>query len=293
MSSARVGSVTVLGCGVIGTSVGLALRRAGVRVGLYDLNTDALATAERMGAGVALACTDPRADVVVVATHPSAVVGVLRDAQLRGLGSVYTDVASTKARILADARSAGCDLSTYVPGHPMAGRELSGPAAARVDLFAGRQWALCPAPTTPRAHVGTVAEMAALCGGVPMVLAPDVHDQVVASVSHVPHLVASALAARFAGGDETVLALVGQGLRDVTRIATGAPDLWRDILEQNADPVATVLEAVAKDLAEAATALRGADLAGSGVLTDLLTRGNTGRAHIVDAWAPARAEIAA
>lgn len=283
MESGTLGRVTVLGCGVIGTSVALALRQSGVRVSLYDRDAGALSEAVDMGAGAPLADGDPRSDIVVIATPPSGVVAALRDAQARGLGVVYTDVASAKAQILADAESAGCDLTTFVPGHPMAGRELSGPAAARADLFTGRQWALCPTPATPPGQVAAVAELVALCGGAPLVLAPDVHDRVVAAASHAPHLVSSALAARFAGADETLLSLVGQGLRDVTRIATGAPDLWCDILEQNADPVAAVLEEVARDLAEAASALRGSGRVRTGVLTDLLTRGNRGRAHIVDA----------
>jgi prephenate dehydrogenase len=267
--------VSVLGCGVIGTSVALALRSAGVDVGLHDLDPAAVAEAVRMGAGTALG--EEPADVVIIATPPSAVVPVLRDAQRRGLGRVYTDVASTKARILDDARAAGCDLSSYVPGHPMAGRELSGPAAARAELFVGRRWALCPDRATAPAAVHAVSELARRCGAEPVVLSAAAHDEVVAAVSHAPHLVSSALAARFVTADETLLSLVGQGLRDVTRIAGGAPDLWRDILEQNADSVATVLDAVAADLADAADALRRTR---SAALTELLARGNRGRAQL-------------
>src|SRR6478609_8164238 len=141
MNSTTVRRVTVLGTGVIGTSIALALRRAGIHVALSDQDVGSLATAECMGAGIALMPDDPPADLVVIATPPSTVVSVLRDAQARGLGAVYTDVASTKARISADAELAGCDLTSYVPGHPMAGRELSGPHAAHADLFAGRPWA--------------------------------------------------------------------------------------------------------------------------------------------------------
>src|SRR5256885_3508220 len=173
----------------------------------------AVAEAERMGAGIALCPDDAPADVVVIATPPSAVVGVLRDAQRRGLGAVYTDVASAKARILDEAASAGCDLATYVPGHPMAGRELSGPAAGRADLFGGRKWVLCPGPATLANPVHVVAELAAACGAEPLVITPDAHDRIVAVVSHVPHLVSSAIAARLVGADETALSLVGQGLR--------------------------------------------------------------------------------
>ncbi|MEV7971239.1 prephenate dehydrogenase [Sphaerisporangium sp. NPDC088356] len=284
--------VSVLGSGVIGTSIALALRRAGIRVALSDRDGDVVAKAELMGAGVALAPDDPPADVVVIATPPSTVAAVLREAQARGLGAVYTDVASTKARIVADAEFAGCDFTTYVPGHPMAGRELSGPFAARADLFTGRPWALCPHPLTPAGPLHTVAGLVAACGAEPQVLAASTHDRVVAAVSHAPHLVAAALAAGFAGADETMLSLVGRGLQDATRIATGDPALWCDILEQNADAVAAVLETVVRELSQAAHALRSLDHAGSGALADLLVRGNRGRDRIVDTWPSRRVEKA-
>lgn len=291
--TAEPGSVTVLGTGVIGTAIALALRRVGVRVRLFDLDPAAVVTAERMGAGVALTPDDPPADVVVIATPPSAVVGVLRDAQDRGLGAVYTDVASTKALILREAERAGCDLTTYIPGHPMAGRELSGPAAADADLFRGRPWALCPHPATPPKLLAVVTAFVELCGGEPKVLAPETHDRVVAAVSHAPHLVSAAVAARFARADETTLSLVGKGLQDTTRIATGAPGLWCDILRQNADSVAAVLEAVVRDLAEAVYALRRRDPAAVTALADLLTRGNRGRAQIVGRLRPENAGVPA
>ncbi|WP_143737948.1 prephenate dehydrogenase/arogenate dehydrogenase family protein, partial [Microbispora sp. GKU 823] len=241
----------------------------------------------RLGAGLPHRPGDPAADVVVVATPPSAVPRVLRDAQARGLGAVYTDVASTKGRLLAEAEAAGCDLATYVPGHPLAGGESSGPAAARGSLFAGRSWALCPHPATSPKTLAAVAELVRLCGAEAVLLPATAHDRVAAAVSHAPHLVSSALAARFADADETTLSLVGQGLRDVTRIAGGASGLWRDILEQNADAVATVLEQLVEDLAMAAAALRGRGGAAgdppTDPLTDLLVRGNRGRELIVRA----------
>ncbi|HEY9472590.1 MAG TPA: prephenate dehydrogenase [Mycobacteriales bacterium] len=283
MSSPPIRRVTVLGSGMVGTSVALALRRAKIHVALSDQDRDSLAEALRMGAGVALTSDVPTADAVVIATPPSTVVSVLRDAQRRRLGTVYTDVASVKARICADARRVGCDLATYVPGHPIAGRELSGPAAARGALFAGRPWALCPYPVTSPELVRTVSDLVTVCGGVPAVLAPDVHDRIVATVSHAPHLVSAALAARFVGADETLLSLVGRGARDTTRVAAGAPALWQDILVQNAEPVAAVLEAVVRDLTAAVGALRGSHPAGSTALVDLFTRGNRGRERIVRA----------
>ncbi|MFC4057178.1 prephenate dehydrogenase [Planomonospora corallina] len=274
-------SVTVIGSGVIGTSVALAVRRSGAEVALIDADADAVAEAERMGAGVRFTPDTPPADVVVIATPPSSVARVLREAQERGLGAVYTDVASTKGVIVAEAARAGCDLTTYVPGHPMAGRELSGPAAARADMFAGRPWVLCPGPGTPWEAVRPVVELAEACRATVRLLPSRRHDRIVAAVSHTPHLVSAALAARFAEAEETVLSLAGKGLRDTTRIAAGLPELWCDILEQNAEPVAVVLDEVVRDLTAAAAALRSG---GTDVLKDLLVRGNRGRHRVVDAF---------
>lgn len=279
-----VRGVTVVGTGVIGTSVALALRRAGVRVRLADRDPEALAEAVRMGAGTALPAAGVRADVVVVATPPSTVAAVLADAQRRDLGAVYTDVASTKSRILAQSEQAGCDLSTYVPGHPIAGHELSGPTAAHADMFDARPWALCPQPATTPQALRAVAALVTLCGARPTILSAQAHDEVVAAVSHVPHLVSAALAAHFAAADEHTLSLAGKGLHDTTRIALGAPALWRDILQHNAHPIAAVLDAIVRDLTEAAKALRSTD---QDALTDLLTRGNRGREHILDVLHPA------
>jgi prephenate dehydrogenase len=291
MLSATVRRVSVIGTGLIGTSVALALRHAGVHVGLSDRDVEAVAESERMGAGVALAPDDPPADVVVIATPPSTVASVLRDAQQRRLGTVYTDVASTKARIVTDAQRAGCDLTTFVPGHPIAGRELSGPAAAHGGLFVGRPWALCPLPETSRAVVRMVTGVVQVCGGQLRLLPPDAHDQVVAAVSHAPHVISALLAARFADADDPVLSLAGKGLQDVTRIAAGSTGLWCDILRHNADRVAEVLELMVFELASAARALRNKAHAGPDALTDLLDRGNRGRERIAAgrvAWSETR-----
>jgi prephenate dehydrogenase len=282
MGDSTVQRVLIVGCGMIGTSVALALRNAGVAVDLTDRDPAAVAEGVRVGAGVAVMPGTPPADVVVIATPPSAVAQVLRKSQQCGLGKVYTDVAGAKRRIVADVERTRCDLTAYVPGHPIAGRELSGPSAARDDLFTGLPWALCPHPATPVTAVETVVELVTLCGGVPRILDPETHDRIVAVSSHVPHLVSAALAARFADATGTTLSLVGRGLRDTTRIAMGPPGLWRDILEQNAEPVTEVLESLVRDLAEATVALRNA-ADHDGALTDLLIRGNRGRARIVKA----------
>ncbi|HEY2519578.1 MAG TPA: prephenate dehydrogenase [Streptosporangiaceae bacterium] len=256
-------TVVVVGTGLIGTSAALALRRAGAEVWLSDSDPAAAALAAELGAGRVLPAPDGPgqlaappggpADVAVIAVPPASVAPVLAAAQRAGLATSYTDVASIKAQPLAQARDRGCDISRYVPGHPLAGRERSGPAAARADLFLGRTWAVCPAAESAPDAVAAVTALAVACGAEPVVTDTTTHDRWVALISHAPHVVAAALAAQLAAPSVPAgaLELAGQGLRDTTRIAVGDTALWRQILTGNAGPVAEVLTAVARDLTRA------------------------------------------
>jgi prephenate dehydrogenase len=265
--------VVVIGTGLIGTSAALALRRHGAETWLSDSDSAAAALAADLGAGTVLAGTglaaggpppSGPADVALIAVPPAAVAMALASAQKAGLARYYTDAASVKVLPLARARDAGCDISSYVPGHPLAGRERSGPAAARADLFLGRTWALCPAAETAEAAVTTVTSLVTACGAEPVMTDAATHDRWVALVSHAPHVVAAAMAAQLAPDSvpDQALSLAGQGLRDATRIAVGDTALWAQILGGNAAPVAEVLAAVAEDLAEAARVLADATRAG-------------------------------
>ncbi len=249
--------VAVIGTGLIGTSVALALREHGV-VWLADEDPEAARLAANLGAGEPLP-DHAHADVAVIAVPPAAVAATLAGAQRRSLARCYTDVASVKQLPVAQARARGCDMTSYVPGHPLAGREKHGPAAARADLFLGRTWALCPGPETSREAIATVTDLVRACGAVPVRADAAAHDRWVALISHAPHLVAAAMAARLEAAPPEALDLAGQGLRDVTRIAAGDTVLWTEILAANADPVAAVLAAVAADLAEAARTLTDGD----------------------------------
>ncbi len=252
--------VAVIGTGLVGTSAALALRRLGTDVRLWDRDPAAAALAADLGAGRVLSSLDSLespADLALIAVPPADVAAVLGTAQRAALADCYTDVASVKALPLAQARDAGCDISRYVPGHPLAGRERSGPAAARADLFLGRAWALCPAGETSGEAMAMVTALVRACGAELVVTDAETHDRWVALVSHAPHVVAAAMAARLA--PESVpaeaLSLAGQGLRDATRIAVGDVDLWTQILTGNAAPVTAVLADVAASLTDIALAL--------------------------------------
>jgi prephenate dehydrogenase len=305
-------SVIVVGTGLIGTSVALALRPRGVTVWLADSDPAAARLAADIGAGTVLPGDVPEgpppggpADVAVLAVPPQAVAPTLARAQAAGLARWYTDVASVKSLPVRQAWAAGCDMASFVPGHPLSGRERSGPAAARADLFLGRPWVICPDPPVPAAGLAAIEALARACGAEPAQVSAAEHDRWVALVSHAPHVLSAAMAARLADAGDGALSLAGQGLRDVTRIAAGDTGLWTQILAANAGPVAAVLAAVAADLAAAAEALaetaQAAGPVGAGgpggpdlkVLTALLEQGGAGVARIPGKrGGPARAEAA-
>jgi prephenate dehydrogenase len=253
------GTAVVVGTGLIGTSIALALRERGADVWLSDIDRASARLAADIGAGTVLGemAPDGPVDVAILAVPPGAVAGTLAAVQGEHLARCYTDVASVKELPLREARERGCDLTTFVPGHPMSGRERSGPAAARADLFAGRSWVICPSEQTRADCVALVADLAVACGAQPVRLPAADHDRWVALVSHAPHLVASAMAAQCCAAPDGALALAGPGLRDVTRIAASEPGLWTEILTANALPVRDVLLGVAARLAAAADALAG------------------------------------
>jgi len=276
-------SVVVIGTGLIGTSIALALRERDISVWLADADAEAVLLAADLGAGQPLPAdggpTGGPADVAVLAVPPAAVATELCSAQARGLARVYTDVASVKELPLIAARKLGCDLASYLPGHPLAGRERSGPAAARADLFVGRPWVLCPQPLNDATTIRLGTGLAEACGALPVAVPSADHDQWVALVSHAPHLVAAAMAARLEHAPGDALSLAGQGLRDVTRIAASGAGMWLQILTANAGPASAVIRAVARDLAgvaDALAALAGGDEQAIKFVADLLERGGRG-----------------
>jgi prephenate dehydrogenase len=282
--------VLVAGTGLIGTSIALALRDRGTEVWLSDADPATAKLAADLGAGTVVPdLRDAKgiADLAVLAMPPAVVGRELALAQECAVADVYTDVASVKVLPARQARDLGCDLESYVPAHPLAGRERQGPAAAQADLFLGRTWALCPLPETSAGAVDAVTALAVACGADPVVTDPATHDNWVALVSHAPHLVAAAMAARLAppGVPAAALKLAGGGLRDVTRIAAGDSALWTQILSANAGPVAEVVAEVAADLAAVARLLgrQPAGLpaaAGAAGVTSLLDRGRAGAGRI-------------
>ena len=292
------GPVLVVGTGLLGTSLALALTAAGVQVQLSDTSPTSLALARDMGAGRVRASGDAEPRMVVVATPPDVAASVVVRELDAHPGAVVTDVASVKNRVAAEVRARGGEgARRYVGSHPMAGRERSGAAAADSDLFAGRPWVVVGEGADPEA-VLRVRNLAVDVGATPVAMGAAEHDAAVAAVSHVPQLLSSLMAARLEDLPESALALAGQGLRDTTRIAASDPRLWSAIVVGNAGPVAELLRAVRDDLDTLITGVGPAALppdspeyaapggaetiapGAVGAVTDVMSRGNTGRARI-------------
>jgi len=254
-ASEVTGPVGVVGAGLIGASVGLALQAAGVTVLLRDADAEQARLAIALGAGQPWDTGAP-VQHAVLAVPPHAVGPALRSLQDEGTAQTFSDVASVKQLPVADALALGCDLSTWCPAHPVAGRERGGATAARADLFVDRPWVLSPTPHTRPDVVAMARAVATACRASPVVVPPDRHDEAMARLSHVPQLVASLLAAAAGRLPNDDLELAGPGFRDTTRLADSAPGLWASILDGNREPVAAAIGELADELAAAAVTLR-------------------------------------
>ncbi|MGH8917790.1 MAG: prephenate dehydrogenase, partial [Actinomycetes bacterium] len=214
----------IVGTGLIGASIGLALRRRGWWVTGSDRDGRRSDAAHALGAVDAVG-RDADPAITFIATPAGSVVAEARRA-LEGPGAV-TDVAGVKAPM-----AEGIIHPRFVGGHPMAGSEQVGAEGADADLFVGATWVLCPTESTEAAAYTTVQSAVSSLGANVVALAAKQHDDVVALVSHVPHLTAATLmnlAADSAVDERTLLRLAAGGFRDMTRIAAGHPGIWPDI----------------------------------------------------------------
>ncbi|WP_288814532.1 prephenate dehydrogenase [uncultured Varibaculum sp.] len=279
------GPVLIIGAGLLGASLGMRLSKLGLPVFLRDIYPVVSALACDMGAGQRWEqdCPDPA--LVIVATPPDVAADQVIAALKEFPTALVTDVASVKSVILEEVAQAGADPTRYVGSHPMAGRERSGTAFAREDLFESRPWVIVPNQETDPGAVLAMRTLALDVGSLPLQLDAETHDQSVALVSHVPQLVSSLLAAQLAKALPESLGLSGQGLRDTTRIASSDPALWAAIIAGNAEHVAKVLRGFADDMQQVLHALEhpGAAIPSPslvGAVTLAMRQGNLGVARI-------------
>jgi len=251
---AALRNVTVIGVGLLGGSVALALkaRDPHVRVAGVGRRQSSLEAARRAGA-IDTAHLDAaeavgQADLIVLATpvrafegHLRALAGRLKD------GALVTDVGSTKAEVVRLAEGILGRGGPFVGSHPMAGSERRGVGAARADLLAGATCIVTPTSHTPPALAGRAEALWRSLGMTCRRMSPQAHDQAVARVSHLPHLLAGLLVLL---PDDGELGVAASGFRDVTRLAGGDPEMWRDVVLTNRPALVAALEAFGGSLAE-------------------------------------------
>jgi prephenate dehydrogenase len=260
--------IAVIGLGLIGGSLLRALASAGHRLRGYDADPATRANARTAAAQApararwqvtgALPDTVAGAELVVVAVPLPAVEAVFDQLVAAGYAGLVTDVTSVKAPVRALAADRLPRLAGFVGGHPMAGREVSGFGAADPDLFTGCAWVLCLEPDTSTTDWLVLADLYTRLGARIVPTTADEHDRAVAAVSHVPHLLAAALAASVAG-DPLALTLAAGSFRDGTRVAAGTPALIASMCAGNPATVGPALAVVSAALAEADAALRADD----------------------------------
>ena len=263
--------VKIVGSGLIGTSIGLALAARKVSVTMVDIDPAAQALAQDL---VGAPTTGNAPEFLIIASPLQTVSQVIESEISQGLNIGFMDISSVKTNPVLEIQSLGIDMSRFLPTHPMAGREVGGAESSRADLFQGRPW-IVDATGVSSEVVAQGLEVVELCGGHLIEMSIATHDNAVALVSHLPQIMSSALAAQLEGAPGEWLDLAGSGLRDTTRIAASNPELWQEIISANRASIAPLLDRVIEELQELSRNLQNVDAVG-----DFIKSGNRGRSMI-------------
>ncbi len=268
-------SIRIIGSGLIGTSIGLALAVRGVQVEMLDLDQKAQKLAQDLIASEIAVLPE----VVLFAIPASALAESFERQYVLNPGSKFIDVASVKTKPQVEVSRIKGGASRFLATHPMAGREVGGAASARADLFEGRTWIYCPTFADGAQVESDVLEaglwLINSLGATPISMSASHHDSAVALVSHLPQIVASLLAAQLTGAKSEDLNLAGAGLRDTTRIAASDPELWQEIISSNAQEILPLLINLQNDLGSLIQSLDDPVKVGS-----FIAAGNEGRLKI-------------
>lgn len=238
-------SVCIIGSGLIGTSIGLALSKKGISVSMIDQDSRTQGIAQALMKNEAGEISG--AELVISAVPVSAFRSVITTLERATFNNVLIDVTSIKVKPVLEILKSSLNSSKFLPTHPMAGREFLGVESARADLFEGRPWMIDSTGVDQLAVALGKALIESLGAQVIDMPVAD-HDQAVALVSHFPQLISSLLAKQLAGKPAGWLELSGGGLRDTTRIAASDPSLWKEIIAANSSAIAPLLKSVASDL---------------------------------------------
>jgi prephenate dehydrogenase len=277
-----VDKLAIVGTGLIGGSFALALKQAGAVREVLGVGRNAarLTIARELGLidGAADWVQAGQADCILLAMPVGETDSVLKAlAPHLKAGAIVTDAGSTKLNVVAAARAAlGTRFPDFVPGHPIAGSEQSGPAAARGDLYQGRKVILTPQAETRASAIATVQALWEAAGAQVETLGAALHDRIFAAVSHLPHLAAFALVDELAGraDGDTFFRFAASGFRDFTRIAGSSPEMWRDIALANREALLAELDAYLAALQALRQAVNSED---ADTLLNMFARARTAR----------------
>jgi prephenate dehydrogenase len=268
-----IGSVRIVGSGLIGTSIGLCLKAAGINVEMVDIDPNTAKLAQDLVKSTPISTPDLIIVAVSIDVNQSEVIKQLKANQ----SSIVCDLASVKSDLLLKVAELSDNAANFVSLHPMAGREMSGAQSARADLFTGRAWIGIDENKSSKKAKEIASELILICGGSVYWMSAAEHDEIVAKISHIPQILSTALAASLLNISEEKLNLSGQGLRDLTRLADADSKLWSQILLENRERLTPIiselvsqLEAVQENLSQnSAEKMR-----------DFLTKGKSGKAKI-------------
>lgn len=262
--------VRIVGSGLIGSSIGLALTAKGISVTMVDIDPAAAKLAQDLMGST----PSEKSEVTLVASPLSTVSEVIKSEIQQGLNLGFIDISSVKIKPILEVSALDLDMSYFLPSHPMAGREVGGAESARADLFQGRPWIIdSRGVRTELLEAGR--EIIEICGAHLIDMPAAEHDRAVALVSHLPQIMSSALAATLEGAPGQWLDLAGTGLRDTTRIAGSNPVLWREILVANQEALTPLLDAVIEDLKNLQLSL-----SSQNEVEEFIKSGNRGRSMI-------------
>ena len=282
--------IAIIGMGLIGTSIALATRRAGLATVMAGYDADpaamadvaALALVDDVADSAAAAVAD--ADLVIMAV-PVGAVGAVAEAIIPHMnpGAVLTDTGSTKRSVLRDVAPHLNETIIWLPSHPLAGTEHSGPQAGIAHLFDGRYWIVLPLDAPESALLEFESFVTGL-GSVVERMTPDYHDKVLALTSHLPHLIAYTIVGTAVDLEQQlkndVIRFSASGFRDFTRIAASDPVMWRDVFLNNDEAVLEMLQRFSEDLSYLQRAIRWQE---GDKLEDLFSRTREIRRSIIDA----------
>lgn len=268
-------NVYVIGSGLIGASIALSLKNRSINVTFSDINPDHVEISRAIGLREYDSSFIP--ELVFVCVPPAQAAEVLARASQEFPEATITDVTSVKNTVLLRAAELGVDFARLVSAHPMAGREVSGPRAARANLFEDRVWVVTPSPLSETHRVSTIEQVIELMGSTWIQMNAEHHDRVVALVSHTPQILSSVLAGELMDQKPEDLAVSGAALSDMTRIAASDPGLWKEILLANSQEVVGVMDSIITSMSRLRTAISTGD---SATIEEVLTRGNQGRSRV-------------